>query len=275
MSGLNLALAEHANGGLPAFRNLFMNPEFNINQRGFAGGSVGGFCYDRWSVWGTSATATASSGVITLSSGANLSQCLESPNLAGKVITVSVEDPTVNIDVKAWDYATTVHGDGTITAGSGRRSCTITVPAGATTHVPIYFYMAHGAGSFSKPQVERGAGATPFAARPIAVELMMCQRYYEASKVGTIYFLPTTLGSIRPGAPVANFKVRKRATPTVIIRSAHLGTANTVENVNTGLDVTVAAVYGADEGGASFFDITPSLASPNSVRWHWTADAEL
>jgi hypothetical protein len=69
-------------------------------------------------------------------------------------------------------------------------------------------------------QVEAGPVATPFERRPIGTELALCQRYYETS--GTSLFSQASLfrGYVVSGAVYSvrtNFKVEKRAAPTVTI----------------------------------------------------------
>jgi hypothetical protein len=69
-------------------------------------------------------------------------------------------------------------------------------------------------------QIEPGPVATPFERRPIGTELALCQRYYETS--GTSLFSQASLfrGYVVSGAVYSvrtNFKVEKRAAPTVTI----------------------------------------------------------
>jgi len=69
-------------------------------------------------------------------------------------------------------------------------------------------------------QIEAGPVATPFERRPIGTELALCQRYYETS--GTSLFSQASLfrGYVVSGAVYSvrtNFKVEKRAAPTVTI----------------------------------------------------------
>ena len=72
----------------------------------------------------------------------------------------------------------------------------------------------------AQAQVEAGPVATPFERRPIGTELALCQRYYETS--GTSLFSQASLfrGYVVSGAVYSvrtNFKVEKRAAPTVTI----------------------------------------------------------
>jgi len=114
-------------GPLAGFRNLLINGDFAINQRGFAGGALaaGTYGHDRWKADAAGASYTVSAGTITLASGA-LVQVIESPRLAGIAVTLSLENPSADIGVD-------IAGEtATITAGSGRRGVTLTIPSGST-----------------------------------------------------------------------------------------------------------------------------------------------
>jgi hypothetical protein len=95
-------------------------------------------------------------------------------------------------------------------------------------------------------QVEVGPVATPFERRPIGVELVLCQRYYEQSQstwtFTSFYKIP--------------FKVTKRVAPTLGVATS----AGSAVTVNTGNYVGVDGVR-VDSAGASDFT--------------WTASAEL
>lgn len=67
-------------------------------------------------------------------------------------------------------------------------------------------------------QVEKGTMATPFEYRPYALELLLCQRYYEIVVPSTLGFTNFAMGTYGPGGANNlwfNFKVSKRATPTL------------------------------------------------------------
>ena len=83
-------------------------------------------------------------------------------------------------------------------------------------------------------QVEAGSVATPFERRPIGTELALCQRYYET----TYYWLNTT-GAVH----VENWKVTKRAGPTLSILSYALGSGGTIGAVGDGTEAFTATTY--------------------------------
>ncbi len=154
--------------------NLLVNGDFSVNQRRFAGGNLaaGEFGYDRWGTpsGGAGADVSVSNGVVTLASGA-LVQVIESPDLAGEELNVSVEDPTADITVEVEGVV------GTITAGSGRRGTTIAVPGASTGDVTVKLSSASTV-SFSRVKAERGDFPTAWAPRLIAEEMAICQRYF-------------------------------------------------------------------------------------------------
>lgn len=161
------------NGGpLGGLRNLLINGGFTINQRGFAGGVLteGAYGFDRWKAGAGGCTLSVSDGVVTLTGA--VAQIIEAPDLAGQTVTLSVEDPDA-------DLAVSVGGaSGTISAGSGRRGVTLTVPSGETGNIAVRITVAAET-SFRRAQLEIGPLATPFERRPIGLELGLCRRYFQ------------------------------------------------------------------------------------------------
>lgn len=135
---------------------------------------------------------------------------------------------------------------------------------------------------FSNIQIEVGNGATPFEQRPDALELVLCQRYYEKS-----YDIGTFPGSIAAGsrcgeflnvtraganAILQRFTVRKRTTPAVVIYSSEGGVVNQISQD----DGSAAAVNNVSAIGDTGFQVVYTNASGRyGASFHWTADAEL
>ncbi|MDG2508624.1 hypothetical protein [Stenotrophomonas maltophilia] len=158
--------------------NMLINCGVPINQRGFAGGALaaGAYGYDRWKAGtgGCNVTINATTGVFTHTSGP-LQQIVEAPQLAwGQPLTISVENPSGSISVSVGGAT------GTITAGSGRRGITLTPSGSGNMTVQL---TASGV-TYARPKLERGSAASPFVARPQALEVALCQRYYQVEKVG-------------------------------------------------------------------------------------------
>ncbi|WP_102945323.1 hypothetical protein [Stenotrophomonas sp. VV52] len=246
-----------------------------INQRGFAGGALaaGVYGYDRWKAGagGCNVTINATTGQFTHTSGP-LVQVVESPEAAwGVPVTLSVESPSGAISVNIGGAT------GSITAGAGRRSVTLT-PTG--TGNMVVQLTATGV-TYSQPRLERGAVMTVPEYRSPAAELMLCQRYYEKSyNQGASPGAITTAGresqfydrnTSGNSFGTFSFKVSKRSTPAVTLYNDQNGSPNQVASVN---GVALAAsVTQPGERGASFFYST--AAGQWGASFHWTADAEL
>lgn len=117
--------------------NLLVNGDMTINQRGFAGGALaaGAYGFDRWKAATGGANLSVSGFAITLTSGAII-QPVEPAlwglsSLASLPLTLSVEDLT------GGSLAVTIGSQsGTIIAGAGRRSVTLTPAVGDTGVLP-------------------------------------------------------------------------------------------------------------------------------------------
>lgn len=128
-------------------------------------------------------------------------------------------------------------------------------------------------------QLEVGEKATPFEHRSYGDELARCQRYFETS------YPPTTSpGSVFNEAPTSrntttnifrdwqDFKVTKRATPTVRFYSSNSGTIDKFYNASTVSDISIVA----DNHSVNGARVSANASSDgNLIRWNFTADAEL
>ncbi|AXA66762.1 hypothetical protein [Pseudomonas oryzihabitans] len=179
-------------------RNALINGGMGINQRAFAGGSLaaGVYGFDRWKAGPNGASLTASGATITLSSGA-IVQVIEADTaayMAGKSATFSVEDPSATISVAmAFSATDTTAVSGTIAAGSGRRGVTLALPAG-TGNLTVTVSVSAST-TFKRLQLELGAVATGWDARPIALEFQLCKRYCFRIQRGSV-FAPTAVRGI-------------------------------------------------------------------------------
>ncbi len=235
-------------GPLAGFRSLLINGDFGINQRGFAGGALtaGSYGHDRWKADTGGADYSVAGDTITLASG-TIVQVIESPRLAGETITLSVEDPSGDIDVDVEDESDT------ITAGSGRRGVTLTVPAGSTGDITVK--LSATAQTFKRVQLEVGGHATPFERRPIGVELGLCQRYY----VGTF----ASIHAQRVGSG-STFSVAAHAYP-VEMRANPSNTVSAYVNIG---GITI-------NGDRFQFRVQGTATGANVYISNVTADAEL
>lgn len=166
-------------------QNLLINGDFQINQRGFAGGALaaGAYGFDRWKAGPAGAALSLAGYVLTLSSGA-LVQPVE-PSLwgvasfAGLPLTLSVEGLAgENLSVSIGSAS------GVISPGSGRRSVTLTPAAGDTGPLPVSIAPASGAVTLARIKLEFGRQPSGWAARPATLEEALCARYHWRPEAG-------------------------------------------------------------------------------------------
>ena len=245
-----------------SFRNKIINGNFAINQRVVSGTvtlAAGAYGHDRWKAGTSGCTYTfatvANVVTITILAG-SLVQVIEGINLQSGTHTLS------------WKGT----AQGKIGAGSyGASGVTGTATGG--TNLAIEF----DTGTLSNVQVEEGSVATTFEQRPITVEEMLCKRYYETPGAGwtncEVLVLPRPVVSGATHGYRTNFKVPKRAVPTVVI-SAPDGTKNCIVAESTNRSATAN-----DMGVNGFSSITNTSGTTwtdaQAVSWCWTAAAEL
>lgn len=161
----NAAEARNALGIGPAIsnRNLLINANGAINQRGYVSGTATGaanaYTLDRWRVVtsGQSVAFGAASPDRTMTAPAGgLEQVIEGVNVIGGVYTLS------------WTGTATATVNGAAITNGGNTS---SLPA--NTNVTIRF----SSGTVLLPQFELGTVATPFERRPYDLELLRCFRY--------------------------------------------------------------------------------------------------
>lgn len=138
--------------------------------------------------------------------------------------------------------------------------------------------------SIAQLQIEEGSRETSFEDRPVAIELPLCQMFYEHNfdVDPTGYGLDSAATTVQDETnglflqQSVPYRVLKRHDPTVTIYSADSGVSNFVYEV--GADVDRSFFF--DDAGSRWR--TPSVkvipVVPTAVRlfkWHFTAEAEL
>jgi hypothetical protein len=184
---------------------------------------------------------------------------------------------------------------GTFTVNStlSRKTATFTVPSAATTGIEIVFTGAALLGSqtltYDDAQLEVGNVASAFEQRPIGVELVLCQRYYEKSyDINVTPGTSTNDGMITQSGTAAgrttgeirsdvSFKVTKRVNPTTITIYDSVGNINRVTRGDYGTafnaNQTVSIAYSGQSNFCLFSGGSGVFGSAHVL--HYTASAEL
>ena len=215
--------------------NLLINGNMQVNQRGFAGGTLaaGSYGFDRWKAGASGATLSVSGFTITLSAGAII-QAIE-PALWGLVLFASVPLCLSVEGLTDGDLTVTIGSQsGTITAGGGRRAVNLTPASGDSGTLAVQLAPASAAVSFSRIKLEFGTAETGWAARPLSEEEQLCRRYYFArSGALLVEGYQAAGGKFRQDIALP---CRMRATPTVSF------TSSLETNIETGSDPVVEAL---------------------------------
>ena len=188
----NLNVPSINGGPLAGMRNLLINGNPIINQRGYVSGTATSganeYTLDRWRVVtsGQSITFTDSANVRTVTAPAGgIEQVIEGLNILSGTYVLN------------WTGTATATVDGASVAKGG----TVTLTGG--TNATVRFI----GGTFSLPQLEPGTVATPFERRSYGQELALCQRYFQSASIAIM-----TTGY---GGGYFAFPVTMRTTPTV------------------------------------------------------------
>ena len=186
-------------GPLAGFRNLIVNGNPVINQRGYLAGTpttgANQYTLDRWRVVtsGQAASWTDSGGVRSVTAPAGgMEQIVEGANILAGIYTLS------------WKGAATATVNGSPVANGGQ----ITLPGSTNATVRM------SGASWSLLQLEPGPKKTPFEMRPRGIEQMLCQRYYQT--LGRPMPLRATLNAGAGSYWPITFVPTMRAGPTAI-----------------------------------------------------------
>lgn len=253
-----------ANSGPIGDRNLLINPEMIVNIRGFAGGALaaGSYGFDRWKAGTGGATISVDAATRVIALNGPLVQVIEAPGLAGQSVTVSAESPSAAIPVTlAAVTSGTGSVSGSIPAGSGRRSVTLSVPSTATGDLSVT-YAPTSSTSFARPQVEIGSYASVFRRRSMQAETALCERYAEIVAA-------SFTGRVEQAAPLRQtFKMstRKRATPSI---------SQTVAGTLSNASSPSLTFENSDPTGTLRFSYNASAAgSASAVNYAYLVDSE-
>jgi hypothetical protein len=207
------------NGGAIGTKNVIIDGNFNVNQRGVSGTvtlAAGAYGHDRWKGGASGCTYTFATvenvTTLTISAG-SLIQVVEGLNLQSGTYTLS--------------FSGTAQGK--INGGSYSASG-VTGTATGGTNMTIEF----NTGTLSLVQLEKGSTATAFDYRPYGTELALCQRYYWQGGNGW--------AGVFNGATSARFSgaylTVMRSAPTVTAIAAPIALNPTVSEQQTGSQTT-------------------------------------
>jgi hypothetical protein len=244
--GISSALGSQAL--LPAglgFRNLLINGEFRINQRGYTSASnlaSGSYGFDRWKSTFTNTTLTFTSApqgqIVTINSGGSVEQVIERENVSAGTYVLS------------WTGTATGRVYNTGATPPAYAASPIVVTLDGLANVEVEFTASGGTRTLWKPQLEQNFQPTPFEQRPIGVELELCQRYYIQNNELFVASCTTTFNNSY--SQTITYPTKMRAAPTLtVFPTANLtGTANEVAWFNS--------TGGAGTSATNFGDVTPS-----------------
>jgi len=233
-------------GPLAGFRNLLINANPVINQRGYVSGTAttatNQYTLDRWRVVtsGQALSWTEVSGIRTVTAPSQgVVQVVESGNNLGGIHTLSwtgTARATVN----------------TIPVAAGT---SVSLPPG--TNVTVLF----SGGTFELPQLEPGPVATPFERRPLSTEINLCKRYYE--NVYTVAAATAAAGNALSASTV-NYQVEKRVAPTAATLVSGLSTVNSNSATNdfftvNGHRFAVLSALAGNFGVAGIYSVSAEL----------------
>ena len=208
----NKAAARTALGAVSSeiagMRNLLINGNLAINQRGYVSGAAVGaantYTLDRWRVVtsGQNLAFTASGNGSSMTAPAGgVEQVIEGANIGGGTY------------VLGWTGTATATVNGTACANGA----TFTLPANTNATVRLI------GGTASLVQLEPGGTVTPFEHRPYGVELALCQRYhysYESGGGGQNEFGTGFCRSALSFLFSVKYPVKMRSTPTFTFSGA-------------------------------------------------------
>lgn len=268
-SGLGNALVPTSYG----FRNEIINGNFMINQRGYTSGSnlaSGSYGFDRWKSAFTNTSLTFTSApqgqMVTISASGVIQQVIEQANIVAGSYVLS------------WSGTARGRVYNSGASAPAYQSGPFSVVLDGTANVVVEFTPASGTATLGNVQLELGSRATPFEQRLNAIELALCQRYYEKS-----YIITTAIGTVTEenaimsrygsytGVHYANgsFQQVKRVKPTFRPYSTSQGLADYITVFGYG-DAIYGAVVGTHKVQAGVGTVTGT-----GVGFHYTADAEL
>lgn len=212
LTGAQVAVTmTNAIGPLAGMRNLIINGNLAINQRGYVSGTnvsaANTYTLDRWRVVtsGQNVTFIASGNGNEIKAPAGgIEQVIEGVNIGGGTYVLN------------WTGTATATVNGTARAKG--ESFTLTANTDATVRLI--------GGTASLVQLEPGTVPTAFEHRPYGTELALCQRYYfQVTSQYDFYYRGNTGSALTYGLLIKEFPVTMRVAPTFSSAQATFNTS--------------------------------------------------
>jgi hypothetical protein len=268
---------------LPAglgFRNVLINGEFRINQRGYTSASnlaSGSYGFDRWKSTFTNTTLTFTSApqgqIVTINSGGSVEQVIERENVSAGTYVLS------------WTGTATGRVYNTGATPPSYAASPIVVTLDGLANVEVEFTASGGTRTLWKPQLEQNFQPTPFEQRPIGVELALCQRYFQTISSETISsynpYWNVALSGGDQRSPL-QFKTTMRTIPTILTTGGSSVHSFQYRSYNTGvvnynLDGSIAGTvdahgikglpyYSTNNGGGNLA-VGYAVGTNNNIIW--------
>lgn len=255
-------------------KNLLINPDFRINQRGQTSYNSAGYTVDRWK-WNSYATLVVNDGYISLSTEnpvlTFLQHFYETPLLLNETYTMSC-----------------VELNGTVTVAvlyPGVEYIQVPISTGAVLTLNRVFAsvavaLSTGTTNIVKCKVEKGSVSTILSDPPvdIAVELLRCQRYYQASIHE--FTMSNNIWNVNLLQELVRFCPHMRVVPTVTVKSM-AGTPNVLSfwenNADTDINDFVPYTPGITQDYCGSFYSASGKFINNSAKYKFRfyADAEI
>lgn len=206
-------------------RNLLINGNFAINQRGYVSGSAltaGSYAHDRWKAG---------------ASGCTYSFTQAKPDTTINILAGTLKQIIEDTSVEGGSYVLSWTGTATVRINGGSYSTGPIAVTGLAAGVAIEIEAS--TGTLGNVQFEPGASQTAFERRPLAYEQVACERYFRWLPLSASGFSYAGYLNIFPLSFPA-----MRITPTVGTPTADPNLAQSSSNISS-YSISMACAYSA------------------------------
>lgn len=241
--------------------NYLINAKMEVNQRAFAGGALGNntYGYDMWGSVDSTTDITASGGAITFNAG-KIRQVIQNHDLAGEIITISVEDLSGgNLTVYVGYAGNLLAKSDVIQAGHGRIGVSFDIDASLTGSMMITLAPS-AALTFKGPiQLNKGQAIAPMAPRRKSIEEYLCDQYYQTVDASEKSMVAATGSATRV---TKSLRRKMVGVPVVTISSDLVG------GVNDGSH----SVFAVSNSSQFVMEFGLQGTAADVAQWKWSAN---